>query len=120
MTDPRRVDILDYVGGDFARIELTIEHQDGSGPINLTGADITWAIAPVSAGLLGDAIVTKALGDGLTVLDAPNGKLAIDLAKDEFEETGKFWHECQVDLPSGLSYTVAYGSFIAKPALLRA
>lgn len=94
--------MVDVSGRDF-------EHYQGTTRVlDVTIVDTTGALADLSSVTAivwqmarsgwGAPVVTKTLGDGITVLDEPNGLFAISLLPDDTEtlDTGRYYHECRI------------------------
>ena len=93
--------------GDNRVLEFTVNQQDDSGPENITGAAMTFALSKQDASATspkpsGAALVTKTVGSGITIVDGPN-------AEPRAMKAGVFYYELQVIL-GGITATVAYGA----------
>lgn len=101
--------------GDSRVIELTINLQDDSGPENITGAAITFALSKQDAASTspkpsGTALVTKTVGSGITIVNGPNGRADVVLAPADTAalKAGAYYYEVQVVI-SGSTATTHYG-----------
>lgn len=102
--------------GDNRVLEFTVNQQDDSGPENITGAAMTFALSKQDASATspkpsGAALVTKTVGSGITIVDGPNGRADVALvpADTAAMKAGVFYYELQVVL-GGITATVAYGA----------
>lgn len=108
--------IADYVAGDSLVIELTVRDARGAA-VDLTGATIRWGMAPVAVRQVGDPVVTKTVGAGIEVTDAPKGKCRITLGAGDVADPGEYRHEAEITLANGQSYTVLSGTIMARRAI---
>jgi hypothetical protein len=101
---------IEFFSGDTVKIKVTITDADNANdPKNLTGAQsIIWALAKAQ----GKApLVTKTVGGGITVTDAPNGVCEVLLSVGDTPNfKGSFYHEMQVVDATGNKSTVLYGA----------
>lgn len=112
-------DIVDYIAGDSMEIDFTVQDAAGAA-LDLSGAVVKWSATKApGASNIGTAIVTKTIGSGITIMDATAGTLKVLIGKGDIQMIGWLFHDLEVTLPSGLSYTVAYGRINALPAIIR-
>ncbi len=80
--------------GDVATVEFTVRDAAGA-VVNITGAAITWAFAKK---LKVPLLVTKSVGSGVTIVDAPNGRVDVALVLGDTNTLdGAFEHELVVN-----------------------
>jgi len=98
--------------GDTRKLQVTIV-DESSAAVDLTSASIIWALSKKAADEVlprGSAIVTKSIGDGITVIDAVTGRVDILIdSADTASLAGDFYHEMQLTLGGSVS-TVLYGT----------
>lgn len=79
------------------------------GPVDLTGAALAFTVRRTYTGT---ALVTKTVGDGITVTDAANGQATLALVPDDTADLTIATHYYDLVLTlSGKSYTLAVGTF---------
>jgi hypothetical protein len=101
--------------GDTANLDFIVQDYDGSVQ-NLTDCEVRWALSDPAD--LSTALIEKEDGDGISVIDAANGRLTVTLtAGDTSELSGTYRHELEITLPSGATYTFAQGPLIIKPTV---
>jgi hypothetical protein len=103
--------------GDTQMIQVTITTTDGS-VVDLTGMTVTWGLARSPRMT---ALVTKGLGTGITVPNAPNGiaEIMLDPA-DTIDLVGRYYHELEIIDRFGEVSTVMTGHISIKPTLVAA
>jgi hypothetical protein len=98
-----------YVAGDHLEIMVTVSNLD------LTGADIRWAVFPWPEGpkfgqASRTAAIEKSLGNGITITNAAGGEFRIAIEPSDTSELSGFYvHEAQVTV-NGQTYTVMTAS----------
>jgi len=107
-----------YFSGDTLKIQVTVKDGDASPqvspepPLDLTlVTTVTWVLARAQGRA---PILTKTNGspDGITIIDAVNGRLDIQLDNaDTANLKGTFYHELQIE--PGPS-TALYGAFVIQ------
>lgn len=103
--------------GDGHEIEITVTDDAGE-PYNLaTVLALTWSLAETWGGT---ALVSKAIGTGITITDAAAGKLAIEiLSADTAGLTGKdYVHQTKMTDAIGQTYTISYGKAVVQKSLV--
>lgn len=111
------INITDYRAGDSLVLRITVRDHLRQ-VVDLTDASARWGIARKQLnGAFETALITKTVGDGITITDAAAGVLSITLNEGDFTERGEFVHELEVVLASGISQTVASGRFVSAPAI---
>jgi len=87
MTDPVR-------SGDDVTLVIQLTDSDGMA-VDLSQTEITWGLAPSS---VADPRLIKTQNDGVTITDAPNGTIEIELAPADTSPLtyGDYYHEVQV------------------------
>src|SRR5690349_2766421 len=71
---------IEQVRGDTFEADVVVRDKTGQ-PIPLTGVTITWKIALAASPMT--PLLTKGVGDGVTVADADAGKLSLKLTAAE-------------------------------------
>lgn len=108
--------------GDSLRLEGSVKSRLDSGdPLNLSTSAITFVASGVT-GLPPTAVtVTKTVGAGITVLDGPNGFLAVDLTPTDTQALGAdggiFDYALRITLDPTHVHTVAVGQIKVLPTL---
>jgi hypothetical protein len=106
--------------GDTRTLEITVKDED-SAVVNISTATITWALSKqdsASVAPKGAAIVTKTVGDGVTITDGPNGRVDVAIsAADTSALSGDYYHELEVTISSSVS-TVLFGTVTIKKDLI--
>lgn len=93
--------------GDTIRLEITV--KDGAAAKNLTGCSAAWRMA---ASYAGPALVSKTTAAGISITDAPAGKLIVTLEPaDTADLKGDFVHELEIVDGSGAKATALDGRF---------
>jgi hypothetical protein len=100
------------VAGDEQDLVITILAADG-GPLNLTGVQsIAFSVAtPYDR----KALFSKQLGSGVSVLDAANGKIRVNLTEVDTEKLsgGVFYHETKITDSANVTFTPMKGNLYA-------
>lgn len=101
---------FEFFSGDTQKLKYTIDDADAApARKDLTGATITWGLAK----LQGKApFLTKTIGSGITVTDAANGELDVDLDPADTADVrgGDYYHELEIIDSLGNKATSAYGT----------
>jgi hypothetical protein len=101
--------IDDYHSGDDLRIEVTVK-DDGSTK-DLTGSDATYEIFRDKFDSR-DVKITKTVGDGISIVDAPNGRADVSISSSETSDMeGSYSHKMTVTDEAGHKSTVFTGEF---------
>jgi len=113
--------IAGYVAGDTLRARFLVRTPDNSGPQDLTGATVIWRATdmPTKGGVPGAVKVTRTAGAGITLTDIAGGVVDLFVARGLLKWVQNYFHELEVTLPSGESYTPATGQIVAAPAIDR-
>lgn len=100
-----------FIAGDTRTIQATVEQSTGV-PFNLTGAAIKWQVFAMSSGTFtGEAIISKAVGSGITITNPSGGVFQISLASaDTTGFAGTYYHEAEVTMPGGIVHTAFTGT----------
>lgn len=108
-----------YTAGDSLLIEFTVLEPDGETPTNLTGATIRWGLSRVSRQT---AILVKDNGDlsGVAITDAAAGEGTVTIDAGDIPGAGAYWHELEIVLASGESFTHFAGPFTVTPSIFPA
>jgi hypothetical protein len=93
---------------------IPLEIWDGAGPVDLTGADVTFVLAAQDSTT---PLLTKdnALEGGLFVLDAANGRVVVTATDAETDFDGTYAYELVVDLAGKLTY--GSGHILIRPSI---
>jgi hypothetical protein len=100
--------------GDTLQLDFVCQDQDGD-PQDLTDCSIKWGLAPSSD--MASPIITKTVGSGVTITGAVTGRCQVLIGQGEINVAGVFFHELEITLPSGSSYTFAQGMVIVMPTV---
>jgi hypothetical protein len=101
--------------GDSKTLQVTVLTEAG-GPADLAGAAIRWQLATK---IKGPAIVEKAIGSGITLVDAAAGRFDVALDPPDTEPlTGVHYYEAEV-VNLAIVSTVLTGSVEIKPTLIK-
>lgn len=102
--------------GDSKVLEVTVVDDDGI-PVNISGTAIRFEMARFASDT--PALVTKAIGSGVTIIDGPTGRfdVALDPA-DTAEFSGSYYYEAEID-DGGTISTVIRGRATIDAALIR-
>lgn len=91
--------------GKFRILEITVDN--GANPpvvVDIDTAAITWALSDYAAkqpGKAATAILSKTVGDGITISDGPNGVFQVQLdPADTLALEGRYYHEAEIDIAS--------------------
>lgn len=74
--------------GDSTPFEFTV--TDDGVPIDLTGLELTWT-AKRYWDQTGDGVLTKTLGDGITVTSAEDGTIVVQMEPEDTEDIESSW-----------------------------
>lgn len=97
-----------YYSGDTLLIEVSVEKDDGSAK-DLTDASVEYGISSKPGS---ETLVSKTTPDGVTITDAGNGEIEIQIDPADTEEMdGSYYHECEVTDGSGEVSTIFTGVF---------
>lgn len=91
---------------------LTESDQAGAAALNLTGASVRWAMAPIGLmGAVSNAVaVRKTNGNGIVVTDPVAGLVEVTLeVPDTASLSGAFYHELEIVDAQGRAVVVATG-----------
>ncbi len=103
--------------GDDKEITFTVVEEDLVTPVDITGATFTWVLARKDADSTipsGPALVTKTESSGVVVVDAPTGKVRVDLGPGDTTGLvpGEYYQECEMVLTK--TSTVLYGAVTVR------
>jgi hypothetical protein len=112
-----QVDITDYVAGDSLEIDFTVLQSDGTVFPSLNTCTISWKLDQVAPLGPGANLLTKTLGQGVTLVSAPDGTVTVVINEGEVPAIGAMTHALVVTTGSGAQYTVAKGEFVAQASL---
>jgi len=99
---------FDIYQGDSKQVIITT-YDENDAILNLTGYDITWVLYKSTTKEL---ILSKTLGDGITVPTPSNGEIVINFLPEDTENVipNTYLHECEISTsPTDVS-TVTTGS----------
>ena len=106
-------DIVDYHKDDTLIIETTVRNDDEE-IVDLTGAAAQWLMKNEAEDPDGDALLTKTVGEGITIDQPTAGKLEIKIEEDEADTVGSFHHRLRVWDNDGHRSTVFTGSLTVE------
>lgn len=102
--------------GDDKDLVITVTDSAGAA-VDLTGAAIAWQMARTARSATPN--VSKSVGSGIVITDAPGGICTISLDPTDTEGlTGDFYHELEVTDAQANITTVLSGTVTIKPALI--
>jgi hypothetical protein len=101
-----------YVAGDSAVLEITVENQDGT-VRDISNYTAEFALAEYAGA---DPHVTKSTGDGIDIVDGPNGRLDVMLEAGDTSDLGDYdgedyYYEVELTDGSGSVVTVVTGTW---------
>lgn len=85
---------------------------DGVNALPLTGATMLWKL---SNSLSGEAILTKTETSGITILDATNGIVSLQIGDSDITEGGLYWHSLDVTPFNGQKTRCSSGRVVVDP-----
>lgn len=89
-----------------------LTEEDTDEIVDLAGATLRWVIVNR---VNDEVLVTKELGDGITVRDEQNGEWEINLVSADTEDLeGSYYHEARVVDGDGNESVVSVGEFVIK------
>ena len=108
--------------GDDRTLTYTVKNQAiPPGPVDITAATFIWILSAQDASVSepqpqGGALVTKAVGTGVTITDGPAGEVEVDF--DSADTVGlraplDYYHELQMTLVGAVT-TLVYGNITVK------
>lgn len=105
-----------YVAGDTAVLEVTVEKDDGTTK-DVTGANVEFALASYTGQ---ESIVTKSVGNGITIVDGPNGRINVRIEDTDTVALGDangrdYYYEIEVTDDTGDVATVTTGEWTIYP-----
>lgn len=106
------------VRGDTKKLSATVRDEAGA-VVNLTGATIRWWLAKTITAPA-PRLLEKAIGTGITVIDAPNGRfdVLITAANSAGISPGTLYHECEITDATGQVSTVFRGALTLERDLI--
>lgn len=108
--------------GDTKRLHFTLTSgAPNNDALDITDANVRWQVSKgTTARFSSIPVISKEIDDGITVTDAFEGLLTIDLLPEDTESLkGTFYYELEVIDATGDVATAATGQMIVKPALIR-
>lgn len=98
--------------GDSQTFELTVTDSKGL-PVDISGCSATFVVARTQSEA---AEVTKRIGNGITLVDAPHGVMKVTLApQDTTNLKGDYYYELELDYPDGSINTILFGTLSVIP-----
>ena len=99
---------LEVYQGKDKLIDATIYDTAGA-ELDISGSTFEWVVyRPTS----GEIVLTKTVGSGITIIDAPNGLIRITLVPDDtLTLLGNYNHECELTDATSKIDTVFTGYF---------
>lgn len=102
--------------GDDLILKIAVTDADAGGFKNLTGAAVIWR---ASRKIGSSALISKSVGSGITITDAVNGELEVELVPTDTEDLrGDFVHEAEVVDSLGKKATVTVGRLTIERDLI--
>lgn len=106
--------------GDTRNLLITVVDSTSTA-VDLTAAGITWALSKKAADSIaprGAALVTKAIGTGVSIIVAGDGTLSVVLdTADTSALSGVYYHEMQLTQGAAIS-TILYGTVTISKDLI--
>lgn len=107
---------FEMYAGDSKTLQILVL-DEAALPADITGASIRWQLAQK---LAGPALVSKATGSGITIVDGPGGRFDVALDPPDTEALkGCYYHEAEATNAGGVVSTVITGSAEIKPTLIK-
>lgn len=107
-------DIEDYHAADDLLLEVTVVR--GESEQDLTGASAEYEIYRRSDGARNVEVTKDVAGGGITIVDALNGRLDVDIDSADTEDMeGVYRHRLRVTDTDGETVTVFTGRFVVHP-----
>lgn len=105
-----------YFSGDSLNIDLTVYQSDGVTPEDIGTAAIKWQAHPGAYPDGGAPALSKATGgQGITIVDGPNGKCRIAIAPGDTDGMeGMHYHEAEVTFIGPVVSTVMSGRWLIR------
>lgn len=101
--------------GDSKTLKFTIRDQNDAIK-DITGATATWAAAKRKTS---STLISKTSGSGITITDATNGLLEVELDPADTEALkGDYYHELQLVDNQSRKSTAAYGTMTVRIDLI--
>lgn len=122
----RTVDFI-FHAGDKRILVIEVYNEDPNdpgepdlaSPVDLTNAELRWALAERLTDDLPLVLKTKAGGGGITVGGANSNEMLIQLDKaDTVDLSGRYWHEAEIVEAGADDTTVATGRVTITPTVL--
>lgn len=112
------INIFELHAGDSRTLEVTVRDEDSDVVVDITDCDIFWVVSRV----LGSAsLLTKEVGSGITVVDAPAGRFDIALNPDDTQALhGSYYHESRMIDDTGAISTILSGALTVTQTQLQA
>lgn len=113
--------IIPFFAGNARKLIVTVVNDDTGDPEDLTDVQLTWQCSRGTADKFSATpILTKTIGQGITVTDAFNGEIEILLDTDDTETlTGTFYHELLMVDVTGDQQNVIADTFTVKRRLVK-
>lgn len=96
--------------GDSVSATFKVQTSAG-GAQDLTGATVTWTLSPSTDRATPSLTKTPSISSPATA-----GRCVLSIAAGELDTAGQFYHELEVILASGDSFTASDGTMIVDPA----
>jgi hypothetical protein len=123
---PQQHDKVSFFAGSDRRLIFTVDEVTDLN--SLLAAE--WTLIPGISDSRGNRVqmgdgtpsITKSLGFGITVLDAGNAVIAVDLdpldtaPAGQAQITGRFFDQLKLRLASGKQDTVSFGNYVVLPS----
>lgn len=109
-----RIDLGTFYQGDTVQLNFVVQDEDGNA-VDLTNATVKWGLAATSA--IATPVLTKTSDDDITITDAEAGECSVLIDQGDLDDDGAFYHELEVTLAGGESYTYAQGNVLILPTV---
>ncbi len=112
---------LTITRSDDETLDIVVTNQDTGAVVNLTGATLKWMAKRRRTDADVDALITKAIGTGVTVTNAVGGvaEVAIAAADTNAITPGAYYWELQSVDAASKTHTLAGGRIVILPDLIR-
>ena len=107
-----------FVQGDSLTLSAVVYQADGTTPEDISGTAIRWEAHRMIGGVpVGEALVSKSIGSGVTVHDAPGGVFEVAILPADGEDlSGVLYHEAEVTFVGGVVDTILRGRWVVQRA----
>jgi len=102
--------------GDSLSMKVRVSTDEGA-YLNMVGASVDMTVKKELSDDDLDAVISKSVGSGITLLESANGYFEVVLTGDDTKDLddGVYYYDVQVTLDSTEVYTVMVGKLYLKP-----